>query len=327
MRKIRLKCYGGGGVIPKLDLGLYGFMVYKSVYGFNPEYVPMCYFFPWIIRVLSPIDYARTFCDKTMTYSFFNNIKQPKLIARKTRGLIINEFGDKIEEGQVVDYILKSDSAVVIKQASGTCGGHGVQFIQKGTDRTQIDKMVKDCDFDCVIQRAIKQSKVTACFNDSSLNTFRISTLLLNGEFSVCTSMLRFGNPGSNVDNLASGGGCVGINEDGTLMSYGFNTRGEKISEWNNIVFRGVQIPEYEKIVETARKAHFDIPMCAFVGWDLAIDEKGDVNLIEANVDWPGLFFEQLANAKPVFGERFEEVMTWIKNHPLPLQPIYNTTN
>lgn len=65
----------------------------------------------------------------------------------------------------------------------------------------------------------------------------------------------------------------------------------------------------------------------AFVGWDFALDDNNTPTLIEANIDIPGIFFEQLANARPLFRERHDEVMQYIKEHPLPLLPLYDTTN
>ena len=190
-------------------------------------------------------------------------------------------------------------------------------------DVSEVEKILSQYEGDFVIQGVLEQSEDTKRFNPSSLNTFRISTLLLNGRFSACTSMLRFGTPGNIVDNVGAGGGCVGIRDDGSLMPYGFNKAGYKIKEWNGILFEGCKIKEFRKVLQTSKDAHSRIPLCAFVGWDLAIDQNGGVNIIEANLDWPGLFFEQLANGRPALGERFNEVLEYVHSHPVPLSPIY----
>ena len=67
--------------------------------------------------------------------------------------------------------------------------------------------------------------------------------------------------------------------------------------------------------------------MCALVGWDVALAEDGTAVLIEANLDIPGVFFEQMANARPLFRDRFTEVMAHVRTHPLPLEPLYDATN
>lgn len=315
------------GIIKDQNIGYGGFQVYKHYYQFDANYVPFSYYFPWMARILSPIDSARTFADKGMTYTFFHNIKQPELVLRKVRGCVLDKYDCVIENTKIAITISNSASDVIIKQSLGSYCGQSVRIIKKGTPTEDIFKIISLYDGDFVVQKVLKQSTTTSRFNESSLNTFRLSTLLLNGKFSVCTSMLRFGNPGHVVDNVGAGGGCVGINDDGTLMPFGFNKRCEKIYEWNGLRFEGLNIPEYDKLVEAARKAHYDIPLCAFVGWDLAIDESGEINLIEANLEWPGLFFEQIANARPAFRDRLDEVLHYIKTHPLPLLPLYDATN
>ena len=191
----------------------------------------------------------------------------------------------------------------------------GVEFVSL---KESIDTILKSFDSDFIIQKIVKQSAETALFNPSSLNTMRISTLFLNGEFTICTAMIKFGQPNKIVDNIGSGGCCVGINDDGTLMNHGFNHQYDKIDSWNGIPFKGHKITNFENVIETARKAHLCIPQCKFVGWDFAIDENGNVLLIEANLIWPGLFFAQMANGKPALRGRENEVLEYVSSQPFP---------
>lgn len=310
-----------------LKIGFPGFKVYKHFYGFDPHYVPFSYFFPWMLRILSPVDAARTFVNKCMTYTYFYNIPQPVLIARKVNGCILDSENNLINEEKLISIIHVITNDMIIKKSSGSCGGKSIKNITSTMSDWEISKIISSYHGDYVIQGVLKQSEITYKFNSTSLNTFRISTLLLNGKFSVLTAMLRFGQKGSIVDNIGSGGACVGINDDGTLMEFGYNSKCEQISQWNDIVFKGKNIPFYKSIIEICRKAHYDIPLVAFVGWDIALDENNIPTLIEANIDIPGAFFEQLANARPLFRERHDEVMQYIKEHPLPLLPLYDTTN
>lgn len=322
--EIKSKWYG---ICKDLKIGFSGFKGYKLNYGFNAEYVPFAYFFLWMVRILTPIDVARVFANKGMTYNYFHTIKQPELVVRKINNCILDKKGNVLTSDQMIETIQKYEHNMIVKQSSGSYCGLSIKFIGMNENPEKIKEITDSYKGDFIVQRILKQSAYTAQFNESSLNTFRISTLLLNGKFSICTAMLRFGSPGSIVDNIGAGGGCVGINDDGTFMPYGFHKSGKKITSSNGIQFQGCKIPQFEKVIETARKAHYNIPLCSFVGWDLAIDENGEVNLIEANLEAPGLFFEQLANARPVFRERFAEVMNYIKEHPLPLTPMYDATN
>lgn len=73
-------------------------------------------------------------------------------------------------------------------------------------------------------------------------------------------------------------------------------------------------------IVSKVLKAHKDnFPLCRFIGWDICIGEKGEPIVIEINSSQPGIFGEQICNG-PMFGERTQEVIDYIKNKPF----VYN---
>ena len=310
-----------GGVLARgwMRTGIPAFKAWKMNYGFDAHYVPFSYFFPWVMRILNPIDIAKVFSRKELMQTIFHDIKQPDIILRCVGGIIFSHNGSVLNCQEAVRLIGNVGCDVVVKPSTNSYCGKNVRFVSKKENPSTIESVIQTSGNEYIVQRALRQVSYTSAFNKSSLNTFRISTLLLNGKFSVLTAMLRFGNVGSVVDNVGAGGACVGINADGTLMPYGFKQSGERISSWNGVKFDGYQIRNWSGLTEAARQAHSKIPHCAFVGWDFALDESEDVNLIEANIDWPGIFFEQLANGRTLFGERFNEVVEYIKEHPLPM--------
>ena len=66
-----------------------------------------------------------------------------------------------------------------------------------------------------MIQECLHQHPVMAQFNESSINSFRITTLLLNGRFTVCSIILRFGRKGMKIDNWGAGGLMASVNWGG----------------------------------------------------------------------------------------------------------------
>ena len=42
------------------------------------------------------------------------------------------------------------------------------------------------------------------------------------------------------------------------------------------------------------------LPAMGQVAWDLALDENCEPILIEVNLGWPGVIFDQMANGKPL---------------------------
>lgn len=307
-----------GKFIENLEIGYPGFQVYKSLFGFDVNYLPFSYFFPWMLRVLNPIEYSRVFSNKGITSNILPNIKQPELVAKKINSFIFNNKGEHISEVELISLLSSKDYDMIIKKSTDSCCGRNIAIIKKKTSTNEISDLIKVFEGDYIIQKIVKQSSETALFNSSSLNTMRISTMLLNGNFSLCTAMIRFGLPNSVVDNVGAGGCCVGINDDGSFMNFGFNNKFEKIESWNGVSFAGHKISDFTKVIEFAKKAHYNIPQCQFAGWDIAIDENGDPVLIEVNLIWPGLFFEQLANGKPALRGREEELLQFVSSQPFP---------
>lgn len=307
-----------GKYIKDIKLGYSGFQVYKSIYGFNPNYIPFPYFFPWIIRVLNPIEYAHVLSNKGLTTVIFSSINQPELVARKIDKFIYSNNGEIISQKQLVKIISSNKTDLIIKKSTDSCCGRNIEIIKKELTEDEIDTIINLFETDFLVQKIVKQSSETALFNPSSLNTMRISTLFLNGKFTLCTAMIKFGQPNKIVDNIGSGGCCVGINDDGSFMDYGFNHQYDKIESWNGIPFKGHKISNFDNVIETARKAHLCIPQCKFVGWDFAIDENGNVLLIEANLIWPGLFFAQMANGRPALRGREDELLQYLNSQPFP---------
>lgn len=303
------------GVVGNLNNGLAGYRIWKSLYGFDVNYIPFGYFFPWILRKLNPIEYSLTYENKGMQYDLFPESNHPNLVVRKLNGAIYDSNRNFIDLEAAIGCIASYPRDMIIKPCSDSCCGRGVRKLQSGIDRKEV-KAILALYEDFVVQECIEQHPSTAVFNPSSLNTMRISTLLLNGKFSLCTAMIRFGEPGSVVDNVGAGGACVGINDDGSIMEFGFDARTNKIYEWNGVTLKGRSIPYFDRIIEAASIAHKSIPLCAFVGWDIALDKSGIPMLIEVNLGWPGLFYEQLANARPALRGREDEVIQYASSRP-----------
>lgn len=139
----------------------------------------------------------------------------------------------------------------------------------------------------------------------------RITTLLLNGNVSICSAAIRCGKAGSLVDNVGAGGAIIGIRENGALHPYGFNHEG-MTSKNGEFVFDGFSIPNYDKVIKFALDAHSFIPNIRLAGWDICLDSNNQPKLIEVNTSWPGIFYEQLCTG-PIFGGRTDEVLDFCK--------------
>lgn len=120
-------------------------------------------------------------------------------------------------------------------------------------------------------------------FSNVSVNTIRVNSLLdKEGNVHLFKAVLRVGIGDSVVDNYNAGGVEYPIDiETGIISSLGFHD--------NNIyhplsdkVMPGFNIPYWDKVVFCITEASKQLPLCRFVGWDIAITKDG-VELIEGN--------------------------------------------
>lgn len=82
-----------------------------------------------------------------------------------------------------------------------------------------------------------------------------------------------------------------------------------------------IKLPEVKILMDFAVNAHrLYLPAMGQVAWDLALDENCEPILIEVNLGWPGVIFDQMANGKPLFGSRTEEIIEYVADNMKYLQ-------
>ncbi len=293
--------------------------VYKYFNGFDPRYVSHNMYLPLISRRLNNYHYTKFFEDKGLLGCLSDcGIQFPHCLVRCINGEFYDENLFQISTNEAARIIFSFGGDVIQKISRESSGGHGVKKIKlsempESEKDAAIKKMLSSPIKDYVIQKSIVQSPVMAQFNATSVNTFRIITLYLNGHVSHCYTLLRVGQSGSEVDNMCSGGIGIGINNDGSLHQFGFNYALQKIDTFNGVKLIEKSIPQYSEILEKVLLAHKkNFSLCKFIGWDIAINEKNEPIIIEVNTSQPGIFVGQLNNG-PVFGERTQEVIEYIK--------------
>ena len=179
--------------------------------------------------------------------------------------------------------------------------------------KDSLNRVLNERKRDFVIQECIKQHPSMAKFNESSINTFRVTSLYLNGRFSTLSIILRFGKQGMAVDNWGCGGIIIGVSPEGKLSDFGYDIQLNKFYEYNGITFRNeviAQIPSLLKRIEEWHRNSFSL--CKFIGWDICFNEDNEPVVIELNSSQPGVIGEQLCTG-PIFGDRTEEVVTYCK--------------
>lgn len=291
-------------------LAYYDYRVFSFFDKWNIDYIPAPVFDPYLLRCLNPVAKSRTYEDKSMMWNVFSSISQPVSPLRCINGVYFDSSNEPVD-GKDSFSLLKEGVDYIIKPIEETCGGQGVKKFKVGSLQEWVD-IQKSFNGGFVVQECLTQSSYTSILNPKSLNTFRVTTLNINGKKSVCNICLRCGGVDSIVDNVARGGSIVGVYRSGELAEVGYCGTG-KILGNANVQFKGLTIPNMEEIVSFAFKAHDRIPNCGIVGWDIALDADNRPILIEANISGPGILYEQICWG-PLFGDRTDEVVQYCKS-------------
>ena len=290
------------------------YRMFKTLEGFNANYLSDDLFFPLIIRTLNPSNYVATLEHKGLYPILYKDLNQPEVVVIKINGVYYDKTMNILDESEALKRIGCVQDCI-IKPSVGSCMGRNVKkFSPCEMSPSQLKQFVLSYRDNFIIQLVVKQSEKTKIFNESSLNTFRVSTLNLNGRISNCIVNFRCGRNGACVDNGGAGGLFMGVSPEGQFHEYAYDNKYHKYYETDSgVKFASVRIDEVKDLVAFAIEAHRKyIPVCAFAGWDLALDEKNKPVFIEVNLGFPGIQLEQLTAAQPIFGSRTQEVVDYV---------------
>lgn len=295
----------------KEDVPLAYYEVIKGIDKFDISYISHCIYFTYILPVLNPRAEAYALANKGIYSFYFSDVYRPTEVIKNIHGNYYDENNKLCTKEDAVTAILEYKKKVVIKPSIDSSRGKNVIALSKYS-QNDILEIFNKYSKDFVVQELIKQSEQTAKFNPTSLNTFRITTLLLNGKFSILFTQFRCGGIDSIVDNAGAGGIIVGVRSNGQFYRYGYNNKGEKReNSYNNVKFIDCKIEKFDQIQELVHSLHLRLPFCSIVGWDIALDSTDTPVLIEVNLKGPGIAFEQMCSG-PAFGNRLQEVIDYV---------------
>lgn len=241
--------------------------------------------------------------SKYVFYQFLSNLYKRELILAPNCG-----------EDTFVQFLQKHKK-VILKPDMGSLGKDVRLF--EYTDEAaarEYFRSIGTYDY-TVCEELIIQHPVLNQLNPYSVNTIRISTLLLDGEVEILAATLRCGSRADSiVDNLSSGGIGVPVDVDtGILCTYGkdFEQKAHSHHPTSGVQIIGLQIPHWDQAVALVKQAHKQVPHCSLYGWDIAITENG-VDIVEANSK-PGIKNMQLLDGVP----RGQKILPLLESDPL----------
>ncbi len=276
----------------------------------DPKYIANPLYYTKIDQYFNDRKLGWGFNDKNYYSKIFTGVLQPKTIVRKIKGLLFDEEYRQLSPEEALA-LISLEKEVICKPTLETGSGRGIRFWQPVNDIEQIKAFLAHAEeTDYAVQAVIQQHAEMNRIHESSINTIRICSILMDDGVHILSSCLRMGTGGARVDNVTAGGISAGIKADGTSDRYAYAYySGEKYETHpQGLRFEGFAVPSYDKAVELVKKIHPIIAHFRLVSWDIAIDENGDAMLIEANMRNGGINLHQFSNG-PLFGDLTEKIL------------------
>lgn len=140
-------------------------------------------------------------------------------------------------------------------------------------------------DQNVLLEEVIRQHP-KMCIGGNAVNTIRIFTLLnKDGSVNILSAVFRIGLGDAIIDNFCAGGMFFPLNiEHGYVDGEGLNHDYERTAflPHSDRLMLGFQIPFWSEIIKMVKEAALQIPLCRFIGWDIAVGHDSP-ELIEGN--------------------------------------------
>ena len=288
----------------------YWHKLYSSRSGcYDVRYIPEDLYYSKIDQYFNNMKYGWGVNDKNYYSMWFSDIKQPRTLIRIINGLFYSENYKLINKKQAVD-ILSDHAKFIIKPSVETGKSKGIVFFEKEKNNKSIEELIDELPGkNYIVQEIIRQHHKLSEVHESSINTVRVMSIILDNKVNIVSAVLRMGVNGSSVDNASAGGIACGIKKDGKLRDVAHTIKGDSYTVHpQGFVFKDAEIPSYNEILDLVKKAHEKLAHFRLVSWDVAVDENGEPILIEANMRKGGATVHQFNNG-PLFGELTEKVL------------------
>ena len=287
--------------------------------------------------ILNPRRFIKFYADKNIFDKLFPLGTLPLTILRKMGGTYLKANYEYVAmSDEMLFSILKSfeNNKIVIKPSLDTSSGAGVKvfYFDKHNWRDVEDSnVVLNCSYlenkygeNFIIQECLEQSSWQSIFNESSVNTLRLTLYrsVKTNECVITSAIMRIGNKGSVVDNAHAGGRYVGIYSDGTLGKVTLDQWGNKQVVFNGIDFsKEYKVPNWKYILEFSKSLGKCIPHCRLIALDLMLTKDGSPKLIEYNVSAYSPWLFQFTSGSAL-GEYTDEIIDYCKKRKLAIENI-----
>lgn len=276
--------------------------LYKKEYGFDPYFI--CdYSLQKILKKTNPLKQVEALQHKGLVDIWFPDLNFPEVYVRCIAGVLYDKNMNVLTQDETVKLINEKETFIIKPTVDTGCGKGVKKIISKEKNKDELIEILNMYNKDFIIQETIKQAKEIEKLNPTSLNTCRVTSILINGKWS-CSTIFKVGKKGADKDNWSSSY-LIGVTQDGYLKEFGYDNLLNRVYKTDlGHDFKGILLPAFDDMISFARNNHFKyFPHCGIIGWDILVDNNNQVRVIEVNLKSPGVVGEQLAS-----GTFFKEI-------------------
>ena len=226
-------------------------------------------------RAANDAHYKDLFSDKGQFYSTFSRYIHRDVLSVE----------DEKDKQTFFDFCDKHNRIIIKPRASHR--GIGVEIIDVNSEKNKNDawdKVIKD---KMVVEEVMKQNSVLASPHPQSLNTLRIATAIdKTGVPHMMVACLRMGYGKNCIDNASGGGIFALINpETGIIESCArdLSAKSYAFHPTSGVLIVGMKIPKWDELKQKALEVTAVVPQMRYIGWDWAMNDKDEWELIEGN--------------------------------------------
>lgn len=282
------------------------------------RYITEDVFFTFIEPKLNRKDLFSAYVDKNNYDKLFMGCRMPRTILRNINGKYYDENYERIGSSSISNYLNRYEGTYILKPSIDSSGAKNLFKLQIedfkisiNGDPVLFDNIERIVQKDFLIQEFVDQHAVLKNIYPHSLNTFRIVTLRNDTDIQPIQSIVKFGDKGSCVDYAVDIGGYhCGVKNNGILNQFAFDLyyNRYRAHPYTGTVFGNIQIPQFNILLDFAKKLHQYLHYFDMASWDLAIDKNGEPILIELNLIYQNIGFLQINNG-PLFGDSTEVIL------------------
>lgn len=287
----------------------------------SPLFVPEFQYYYNIEPTLNRRSFALAYSDKNFYERFISFPKGlfVRTVIRSMNGVLMNHDYAAIQDADAVAS-LETGVEYIFKPSTSTSGGDDVALISKDQDgKIRFKERLFDTWMEAInasglkhgnylVQERVQQHEWFAKWNPSSLNTVRLMTYRCvdTNQVHHLGSVIRFGRPGSLVDNQAAGGLTCGIDENGFSRSFVCDKYGHVDHEG----CFGERVPMHHRMIEIAQELASQFPYHRILGFDFCVNQNGQVQLLEVNCKNIEVNFMQMNNG-PLFQDHLARIIAF----------------